>query len=339
MIGRVLAAAVIVVIAAALAIVAWPQLLGLQREPVIAQIVSLRGLAAALALIAVGALVLVAILSRPARRLAGALVLVVLVFAGVQIAVLATRGGGDPRSESKQDGDIVVLSWNTLGDVPSVETIAELALGVRADVVVLPETSAATAALVADAMAAGGSEMQPLYLSFDPERKARTTSMLVSAELGEYTLDGTPGSTDTLPSLVAVPVDGTGPTLVAAHPVSPVPGEMAAWRQGLRWLAARCAGENVIVAGDLNSTLDHYAGLGTGSETPGGLAGCIDGARATGNGAVGTWPTTLPPLLGAPIDHVLATDVWEFVGFRVDESRDDAGSDHRPVVAHLRPAS
>ena len=29
----------------------------------------------------------------------------------------------------------------------------------------------------------------------------------------------------------------------------------------LDWLAARCAGENVILAGDLNSTLDHYTGL------------------------------------------------------------------------------
>ena len=41
----------------------------------------------------------------------------------------------------------------------------------------------------------------------------------------------------------------------------------------------------------------------------------------------------------AAIDHVLATDAWEVVGFRVIESLDDEGSDHRPIVAQLRPAS
>ena len=122
------------------------------------------------------------------------------------------------------------------------------------------------------------------------------------------------GTTDTLPSLVARPVDGTGPTIVAAHPVAPVPGEMAAWRRGLQWLADRCAGTNVILAGDLNSTLDHYTGLGTDG---GDLGRCHDAARATGNAAVGTWPTAFPPLLGAPIDHVMATPDWEVVGFRV----------------------
>ena len=76
---------------------------------------------------------------------------------------------------------------------------------------------------------------------------------------------------------------------------------MAAWRPGLQWLADRCAGQNVIIAGDLNSTLDHYTGLGIDG---GDLGRCHDAARATGDAAVGTWPAILPPLLGAPIDHV-----------------------------------
>src|SRR5690606_34534697 len=118
----------------------------------------------------------------------------------------------------------------------------------------------------------------------------------------------------------------------------PVPGEMAGWRQGLQWLAARCAGENVILAGDLNSTLDHYPGLDEASNSSGGLGGCRDGARLTGNAAVGTSPAVPPTLLGAPIDHVMATPNWDFVGFEVIDSLDGAGSDHRPVVAQLRPA-
>ncbi len=201
---------------------------------------------------------------------------------------------------------------------------------------VLPETSAETAGIVAAILTGDGRPMQTLHLSLDEISKARTTSVLISAELGEYRRDDSAGTTDTLPSLLAVPVDGTGPRIVAAHPVAPIPGEMAAWRQGLQWLADRCAGQNVILAGDLNSTLDHYTGLGSDG---GELGRCHDAARATGDAAVGTWPTIIPQLVGAPIDHVMATSDWEIVGFRVIGAHDGSGSDHRPVVAQLRPAS
>jgi len=109
--------------------------------------------------------------------------------------------------------------------------------------------------------------------------------------------------------------------------------------QGLHWLAQRCgAGDDVILAGDFNSTLDHYSGLGTPTSTgDGDLGACHDGARAEGSAAVGTWPTSLPAQLGAPIDHVMASEGWTFVGFRVIGSEDGAGSDHRPILAQLRP--
>jgi endonuclease/exonuclease/phosphatase (EEP) superfamily protein YafD len=53
---------------------------------------------------------------------------------------------------------------------------------------------------------------------------------------------------------------------------------------------------------------------------------------------VGTWPTNVPALVGAPIDHVLATPNWRATGFRVLAGEDAAGSDHRPVLARLAPA-
>src|SRR5205085_12682675 len=59
---------------------------------------------------------------------------------------------------------------------------------------------------------------------------------------------------------------------------------------------------------------------------------CRDGALATRNAAVGTWPTSMPALIGTPIDHVLATPNWTFTGFRVLSDDDSAGSDHRPVL-------
>ena len=87
------------------------------------------------------------------------------------------------------------------------------------------------------------------------------------------------------------------------------------------------------MAGDFNSTIDHFSGL---AATPGAALGnCFDAATSTKNAAVGTWPVALPPLLGAPIDHVMATSDWQGTGMRVIESQDASGSDHRPIVVQL----
>jgi endonuclease/exonuclease/phosphatase (EEP) superfamily protein YafD len=336
---RFFAAAIVVIVAAALLIAVWPQLFGLERQPGVAQVVSLRGLAAFVAGVGVVALLLIALISRRMRRLAATIALLLLVFTAVTAAVLATRGATPAGFQTKANADITVLSWNTLGDSPGAAEIAKLALAEHADIVSLPETSAATADAVSALMTQAGSPMQELHVSFGQVAKSHTTSLLISAKLGTYRVDSGHGSTKTLPSIVAVPVDGDGPTIVAAHAVSPVPGEMANWRQGLDWLAQRCgAGDDVILAGDFNSTLDHYAGLGSATPTgEGDLGACYDGARAAGSAAVGTWPTSLPAQLGAPIDHVMASQGWTFVGFRVIGSEDGAGSDHRPILAQVRP--
>jgi len=337
MIRRLLAAAVTLALAAALLIVCWPQLLGLEGTLGVAQLVSLRGMAALVAILLAVLLTLFALLSHRARRFFAGLAVLLLGFAVVSTGVLAVRGFTGGAFQTVADGDLVVLSWNTLGDAPGAEAIAELATAHDADVVALPETSHEAGEAVRALLAASGRPMQLVELQLDQISKARSTVLLISTALGEYRRDDSVGTTPTLPSVVAVPVDGTGPTIVAAHPVSPITAEMGNWRDGLDWLAERCAdpGADVIVAGDLNSTLDHWAGRGSDV----GLASCRDVARAVGSAAVGTWPTMLPPLLGAPIDHVLATDSWQAVGFRVIESSDGAGSDHRPVVAQLRPAS
>ena len=128
-----------------------------------------------------------------------------------------------------------------------------------------------------------------------------------------------------------------------------MPAQMDNWRSDLDWLAESCSSGSVIMAGDFNATIDHFSGLASGSaEHP--LSGddatdrlaaaaklgeCTDAAAVAGSAAVGTWPTSLPPALGAPIDHVLATDDWSVAGLRVIDDLDDAGSDHRPVVAWL----
>lgn len=332
---RILAAALLVIAAGGLLVVAWPQLFGLATAPIIAQAVSLRALAVVLGLVVVVALTLVSLLSPGVRRFLASLALVVLAFCAINVVVLSTRGFGDEAFETANDGDITVLSWNTLGDAPSPELIAQLALESGADVIALPETTRATALEVAQLMTNAGVPMAHFTAAYDEVSKARSTSLLISVELGEYAADETALTTVTLPSLVAAPVDGTGPIIVAVHAVAPTPGEMEHWRTDLQWLAGRCTGGNVILAGDFNSTLDHYGGLGADG---GALGTCVDAALATDNAAVGTWPTQLPGILGAPIDHVMASPNWRFSGMRVVQSHDGYGSDHRPVLVQLSPA-
>lgn len=336
MVRRFFAAVIIVAVAAVLLVGAWPQVFGLSTAPVVAQVVSLRGLAAAVALVLVVALTLAALIAGAVRRFAASLAIILLVFTAVNVAVLSARGFGNAGFQSATDSDITVLSWNTLGDAPGPEVIAELALDTGAEIITLPETTYETGLEIATLMDAAGKPMWIYTVPYDQISKSRSTTLLISAELGEYDVDEGERTTAVLPSVVATPQDGTGPTIIAVHAVAPIPGEMENWRSDLQWLKVACSGPNVIMAGDFNSTLDHYSGLST---TEGSAVGdCADAALATDNGAVGTWPTSLPAFLGAPIDHVMATPNWRVSGMRVVESHDKYGSDHRPVLVQLTPA-
>ena len=333
MIQRFLAAIFILATAAALIVVAWPQLFSLEQTVGIAQVVSLRGLSAAAAFLAVVALTLIALLSQRMRRFAAALAVVGLAFSALSIIVLSTRGFGSPSFETKSEGDVTVLSWNTLGDAPGATAIADLALENDVDVVTLPETTREMGFEIAQLMAQADRPMWVYTLAYDQVSKSRSTTVLISVDLGEYDVDLQSRTTSTLPSLVAIPQDPTMPTIIAVHSVAPVRGEMANWRTDLEWLAEQCRGSNVILAGDFNSTLDHYASLTDGADFA--LGSCTDAASVSDNAAVGTWPTQLPALLGAPIDHVMSTSEWTTTGMRVIESHDGFGSDHRPVLATL----
>jgi len=334
--ARLLPAVVTLGIAVALLIFAWPQLFSLATAPVVAQVVALRGLAIAAALVAVIAFTLIALLAPAVRGFLASLAVVLLAFCAINAAVLATRGFGNLGFETPTDSTVTVLSWNTLGDAPGSAVIAELALAAEADVVALPETTRATGDEVAALMAAQGHPMQVLTVAYDEISKARSTTLLISNELGDYDTDETAITTSVLPSVVARPADGSGPVIVAVHTLAPLPPMMLDWKADLAWAAAACAGDNVILAGDFNATLDHFGGLAT---APGAALGnCVDAALASDNAAVGTWPTGLPTLLGAPIDHVLATPNWRVSGMRVVASHDGYGSDHRPVLVQLTPA-
>ncbi|QYH36756.1 endonuclease/exonuclease/phosphatase family protein [Salinibacterium sp. M195] len=336
MFQRILSATFILAFAAVLIVAAWPQLFSLEQTAGIAQIVSLRAVAAAVAFIAVLVLTLTSLLSVRLHRFTASLAVVSLAFIAVSLVVLASRGFGSPAFETKAEGDVTVLSWNTLGDAPGAAAIAELAILNDADVVTLPETTRELGFEIAQLMSDADRPMWVHTVAYDEVSKARSTTILISVDLGEYDVDTSARTTTTLPSLVAVPQDGDGPTFIAVHAVAPIRGEMANWRADLDWIAEQCRSSNVILAGDFNSTLDHYASLTDGGEFA--LGSCTDAASATDNAAIGTWPTQLPSLLGAPIDHVMVSPDWSVSGMRVIESHDGEGSDHRPILATLSPS-
>ncbi len=340
MFTRVLSALILIGAAATLLIFTWPQFLGLQNIWVVAHVVSLRGLAVVAAVAALVFLLLLSLI-RPLRRFFRILAVVVVLFGVANAGILAFRGIGVDTveaAESAAANTVTVLSWNTLGAAPGATAIAQLAIAQNADIVTLPETTEAAGEAVAEAMRAGGRPMWVHTIAFDEVSKARSTTLLISPDLGNYTVSsaggsGPPGNTNVLPTVVAKPMDGTGPTVIAVHAVAPIQWEMSNWRSDLDWLATQCTGDNVIMAGDFNATIDHMAGRAASDSAV--LGRCHDAALSTGSAAVGTWPTSIPPLLGSPIDHVLATPNWHVESMRIVTSEDAAGSDHRPIVAVL----
>lgn len=336
MFRRAAAIAFVLAVAAVLALVAWPEALGLQRAPVAALAVSFRGATALLAFGLAVVLVAVGFVLHRMRPVAGILALLLVVYAASVGAIMLARGIGAPDVPVAERYDLTVLSWNTLGDSVPAQSIAAAAAENGADIVTLPETTSDRARQVARLLAAEGTRFQVFSSSQQAGIPSRSTSVLVATALGTYRRVTGLGDTHTVPSIVVEPADGqNGPRIVAVHTMAPYQPDPVDWRADLRWVAARCSGPNVLMAGDFNATMDHFAGLGS---SGGALRACRDGALASGNAAVGTWPTSIPALIGTPIDHVMATPNWRFTGFRVLTDEDSAGSDHRPVLARLRPA-
>lgn len=305
----------------------WPQAFSTHTVLFVAQLIAFR---APLALaLGVGA-VLSAIVALFKRRwgIAAGVAIVLGIASLANGGVLLSRGAAG----ALPDGDLTVVAWNTQGGATSPESVARLVLATGADIVSLPEMDDVAVAEVARLVALEGHRMTAATAYGETGESWIPTSVLIADGLGEYRVDTSAGSTPGLPSAVWRSVDGSGPTIVAAHTSPPLPGSMDEWRAGLQWIAEQCNAPDVIVAGDLNATADHLSGLGIGDALVG---GCLDAAITTDVGAIGTWPTSAPAWLASPIDHVLFGAAWTVRGVQVLTSLDQTGSDHRPIVAVL----
>lgn len=328
---------VTVLFACATAVVTWPHFFRLEQTLGLAHLVAMRGVVV-VAFAALFVLFLLLSAARPIRGFALSMAIVSALGAVCGGVTLGLRGLGSDDLPDKTDGSVRVMTWNTLGNAAGSETIAETAVAMEADVIALPETAEGVGEEVAVIMRDLGRPMwvHNEHYNSDVERgpQAWQTTLLISPELGDYAvIDASGNGTLRLPSAVAMPVDGDGPIVIAAHAVAPLPKYLDDWRYDLRWLADQCVDGDVILAGDLNATVDHLGGLAASEDTD--LGWCRDAALETGNGGVGTWPTSLPSLFGSPIDHVMHSDAWRATGSVVLTNLDDAGSDHRPLVVQL----
>ncbi|WP_313357828.1 endonuclease/exonuclease/phosphatase family protein [Microbacterium sp.] len=326
--------------AIATAVLVWPQFFRLELTFPITQIIASRA-ALAGAFLGVALVAALLLFARPLRGFAASILIIALLGAGANGVVGAVRGFGSDALPQKTDESVRVLSWNTAGAAVSADTIAGVIADQQIDVVSLPETSEEVGEQIAIMVRDAGRPMWVHHVNIHPDvpdgPQAWQTTILISADLGEYSVidssrDGS-SNTGAVPSAVAMPVDGTGPTIVAVHAVAPRQNAMPQWRSDLEWIADQCPEGEFILAGDFNATLDHMASFGTDGGT---MGRCADAAASTGNGMIGTWPAGLPRLAGAPIDHIMSSPEWKATGTLVlDES---GGSDHRALVAQLEPA-
>lgn len=333
-----------VLFAIATAIVTWPQFFHLEQTFPITQIVASRG-GLVLGYGAILVLALLLLFARPLRGFAASIAVVALLGGGASAAILLMRGIDTADVlPAKSASSVRVLAWNTAGEAVSADEIATTIIAQQADIVALPETTEAVGEDIALKLRDAGHPMWVHHVQYRPEvtrgPDSWQTTVLISPALGDYAVIGSSadGSSNTsaVPSAVVMPVNGTGPTVVAVHTVAPREEDMAGWSKDLRWVAAQCpAGKNVILAGDFNATLDHMAALGTDG---GDLGACRDAAARSGSGGIGTWPTSVPALVGAPIDHVMATAQWRSTGSVVLPTG-SGGSDHRALIAQLEPVT
>lgn len=336
---RLLGVLVTVLFAIATAIVVWPQFFQLEQTFPFAQLIAVRGVVLG-GFLVIAVLALLLLLARPIRGFAASVLIVALLGAAATGAIGAVRGFGTGSLPEKADASIRVLTWNTAGEAVSAEEIAEAILSQQVDVVSLPETAESVGERIALMLREQGHPMWVHHVRFGDVPngpQAWETTVLVSPKLGDYSVidsssDGS-SNTSSVPSAVIMPVDGTGPTIVAVHAVAPRVEAMERWRSDLRWIANQCPAGDFILAGDFNATVDHMASLGVNG---GDIGNCRDAASRTGTGATGTWPASYPEALGAPIDHVMASANWEPSGSLV---LDAAGSDHRALVVQLEPAN
>ena len=249
-------------------------------------------------------------------------------------------GSATARSRPTAHGDVTVLSWNTLGDAP----------GHRGD-----RAARARASRPTSWCCPRPARTPPTRSPTDGRRRApdaasrsRSSTQVSKARTTLAAHLGRPRRlprrrhrrqhADACRASSRCPSTATGPDdrRRASGRAGPRRDERLARRPRLARRSAVPPEANVILAGDLNSTLDHSAALGA----DGGRAGRLPRRRARDRQR--RRRHLADPTAGAARrpDRPRARHrrAGRSSASGSIESHDGAGSDHRPIVAQLRPA-
>ncbi len=306
--------AVAVVVTVGAAVVALPDLLGLDQTSPFAQVVAFRHWA----LLGVAVLALLVALPRSGRPLAVGLLAVVLVGTTMVAPRLVASA---PPTEGRP---LTVLTVNTHFGEGDPAAVAELISTHRPDAVAIAEAGDTFLGKLAPLVADLGYDA---HVSNPGAVDVLSNVMLLAEGLGDVRVST--GSDTTLFPYLEATGGGLGELrFVAFHAISPSKIKLENWVTDLQLLSRWCAGPTpAIVAGDLNATLDHSA-------LRAGMAGCSDAGEQRGSGLTPTWspnPATRP--FGPQIDHVLAT---EGIGAETFSVHFVPASDHSAVLTRMR---
>ncbi|HEX6342632.1 endonuclease/exonuclease/phosphatase family protein [Umezawaea sp.] len=256
--------------------------------------------------------VVAVVLAVAGARWPGGIALVLLV---VQVVWLAPRFTSDGVEVPADAPRLRVATINAhLGGVDP-RALVDFVRAERVDVLAVEELPPEAIPALDDA---GLRELMP-----HRELRPRDDSSLYSRL--PFTASGPLAAPTTWPQTTAtVDVNGRAVRFVAVHTYYPT-GDPGLWAADLTALRAS-AGEDSVLLGDFNATLDHALMRDLLS------AGLVDAHAELGNGWAPTWPadSVLPPVV--QLDHVLHGRGLAAV--RTDE-RTLPGSDHRLVFAEL----
>lgn len=255
---------------------------------------------------------------RTARPVLMTLAALAAVVSALQIVPEVMSRGRDPRAAPDSAGQLRIVQFNAWGEnVKTAEAVGWI-LAQNADVVVLQESGAVKAALVARGYSAQCDRCGAVILSRRPAVRRFAQ----------------PPSGD-LPGFIAWAMfddPGGQYTVVAVHRYWPVRvARSKAQTETLNSVIEGLPRSRLIVAGDFNSTPWSFARRREDRDW-----GLVRRTRA-----LFTWPAArlshnrLPaPFPWLPIDHVYAGDGWATVSVARGP---EIGSDHYPVVVTLAP--
>ncbi|MDP9801042.1 endonuclease/exonuclease/phosphatase (EEP) superfamily protein YafD [Arcanobacterium wilhelmae] len=317
-----------------------PDLFGLSSYELqfpLAQLIAMRGVLAVIFLVCalmLGVFAGVRYKLVNAGRIAGALAAVLLVVAATHAGTVWWRGVSNPdrltvdqgvSPQGEGNGQITVLTYNTLGGATDSPQLADVITKEGVDVVVLPETSTARGQELVKHLAAEGVQFQQFDTATSQyNAEFESTVVLVSRALGPY--EATDVANSHRSGVSVAPVNGQGPHIFGVHPVAPDYSLMSAWRKEITQTYALCSATGpFIMAGDFNSTVDHQRALGV---------ECADAGAQAGSAGLGSWPASLPSFFAAPIDRVITDGSYTGTEARLVKV---GGSDHRGLLVRLAP--